>query len=87
VQVKPMQPVLKAPGAKRLKLKDDELLSMFAFHFILRCYIKNAADLCTAPELLLVAAGALTLGVQTSATFARAVNADREVGRFRVFPG
>jgi len=33
-----MKPMLKPPGAKRLKLKYDELLSDFAFKFNLRRY-------------------------------------------------
>jgi hypothetical protein len=36
VQVDPIKPTLKAPGTKRLKLKDDRLLSSFAFKFELR---------------------------------------------------
>ena len=31
-----MKPTLKAPESKRLKQKDDELLSSFAFNFNLR---------------------------------------------------
>ena len=38
VQVEPMKPLLKAPGAKRLKPKCDKLLSSFAFNFNLRPY-------------------------------------------------
>ena len=38
-QVDPMNPTLKAPGTKRLKLKNDELLSNFGFKFNLRRYI------------------------------------------------
>jgi hypothetical protein len=38
VQVDPMEPTLKAPEAKRLKLKYDELLSNFASNFNLRHY-------------------------------------------------
>ena len=33
-----MKPVLKAPGAKRLKLKYGEALSSSAVHFVLRRY-------------------------------------------------
>jgi hypothetical protein len=33
-----MQPTLKAPGTKSLRLKHDELLSSFAFKFSLRRY-------------------------------------------------
>ena len=38
VQVDPINPTLKAPGIKRLKLKYYELLSNFAFKFNLRRY-------------------------------------------------
>jgi len=38
VQVDPMKRKLKAPGAKRLKLKYDEPLSIFAFKCILHRY-------------------------------------------------
>ena len=38
MQVEPMNPTLKVPGAKRLNLKYDELLSSFAFNFNLRRY-------------------------------------------------
>jgi len=38
VQVDPIKPTFKAPGAKRLKLQYDKLLSSFAFKFNLRCY-------------------------------------------------
>jgi len=38
VQVDPIKPTLKAPGIKRLKLKQGELLSIFAFKFNLRRY-------------------------------------------------
>jgi len=41
VQVDPIDPVLKAPATKRLKLKVDELLSSSAFEFNLRRYIKG----------------------------------------------
>jgi hypothetical protein len=37
-----MKPTLKAPGAKRLKLKHDGPLSNFAFKFNLRRYITVA---------------------------------------------
>jgi len=37
-RVESMKPMLKAPGAKRLKLRYDELLSSFAFIFNLRRY-------------------------------------------------
>jgi len=39
-----MEPTLKAPGAKRLKLKNDESLSNFAFNFNLRRYTVVAAE-------------------------------------------
>jgi hypothetical protein len=41
VQVKPMKPVLKAPGttSKRLKLKHDGPLSIFALKINLRRYM------------------------------------------------
>ena len=38
VQVDPIKPTMKAPGAKRLKLKYDEVLSNFAYNLNLRCY-------------------------------------------------
>jgi hypothetical protein len=41
VQVDPIKPTLKAPGAKRLKLNCDEPLSNFAFNFNLRRYSKR----------------------------------------------
>jgi hypothetical protein len=41
VQVDPMDPVFKAPGTKRLKLKYNELLSKFAFKFNLRRYLET----------------------------------------------
>ena len=40
VQVDPMKPTLKAPGAKRLKLTYDELRSSFAFKLNVRRYKK-----------------------------------------------
>jgi hypothetical protein len=40
VQLDPIKPKLKPPGTKRLKLKRDILLSIFAFKFNLRHYIK-----------------------------------------------
>jgi hypothetical protein len=39
VQIDPMKPTLKAPGAKRLKLKYDDPLSNFPFIFNLRRHI------------------------------------------------
>ena len=38
VQVDPMKPTMKAPGAKRLKLNSYEMHSNFAFNFNLRPY-------------------------------------------------
>ena len=38
VQVEPIKPKLKPPGAERLKLKCDILLTIFAFKFNLRRY-------------------------------------------------
>jgi hypothetical protein len=38
VEVDPIRPTLKAPGTKRLKQKNDGLLSSFAFKFNLRRY-------------------------------------------------
>jgi hypothetical protein len=35
-----MKPTLQAPGSERLKLTCDDLLSIFAFNFNLRHYIK-----------------------------------------------
>ena len=40
MQVDPSKPTLKAPGTKRLKLRDDDPLSCFGFNFILRRYTK-----------------------------------------------
>jgi len=42
VQVDPMKPTLKMPGATRLKLTYDYPLSNFDFNFTLRRYIKDA---------------------------------------------
>ena len=44
VQVDPMNPMLKAPVSKNLKLKYDKLLSNFGFIFNLRHYTKVAAS-------------------------------------------
>ena len=41
VQVDPMKPKLKPPGTERLKLKCDDPLSIFAFNFNLRRYLKE----------------------------------------------
>jgi hypothetical protein len=40
VQVDPIKPKLKPPGAKRLKLEYDGLVSNFGFKFSLRRYSK-----------------------------------------------
>ena len=62
MQVDPIQPKLKAPMYKRLKLKHDELPPMFAFEFNLRRYTSDAAldrltalcaTLCGAPSALI----------------------------------
>ena len=47
VQVDPINPTLKPPGTKRLKLKWDTLLSSFAFKFNMRRY--NVASRGGAP--------------------------------------
>jgi len=39
-----MQPTLKAPGAKRLKLNYEGLLSNVAFNFYVRRYILDKLD-------------------------------------------
>jgi hypothetical protein len=41
VQVDPIKPKLKAPGSKRLKLKNYDLLSNIAFKCKLRRYTKS----------------------------------------------
>jgi len=41
VQIVPMNPQLKPPGTKILKLKHDEPLSNFAFNFKLRRYTEH----------------------------------------------
>jgi hypothetical protein len=41
VQVDPIEPTLNAPGTKRLKLKYEKLLSLFAFNSNLRRYSKG----------------------------------------------
>jgi len=43
VQVDPIQHTLKASGTERLKLKQDEVLSSFAFKFNLRHYTSASA--------------------------------------------
>jgi len=47
VQVDPIEPTLKAPGTKRLKLKYDVALSNFAFNFNLRRYTEVSMTTCT----------------------------------------
>jgi hypothetical protein len=47
VQVDPIKPTLKAPGAERLKLKCDILLSTVAFKVNLRRYTSVLADAMT----------------------------------------
>ena len=49
MQVKPMNPKLKAPGTKRLKLFFVNLLSSFAFDFNLRRYIKAVQNGASSP--------------------------------------
>jgi hypothetical protein len=44
VQVDPMKPTLKAPGSKRLNLKQLKLLSCFAFNFNMRRYTVDRYD-------------------------------------------
>jgi hypothetical protein len=50
VQVDPIKPVLKAPGAERFKLKCDELLTNFAFKFNLRRFNAVGAALGAGSE-------------------------------------
>jgi len=45
VQVDPIKPTLQAPGTKRLKLKYNKLLYLFAFNFNLRRYTEVAAKI------------------------------------------
>ena len=45
MQVDPINPTLKPPGTKRLKLKCEKLLSTFAFKFNLRRYNKAMASI------------------------------------------
>jgi len=59
VQVDSINPMLKPPGIKRLKLKCDEQLSNFAFNFNLRRYNLHAAADAAAD-----AAAAAGLGTQ-----------------------
>ena len=51
VQVDPIKPKLKASTSKRLKLRCDSLLSIFAFKFSLRRYSEehNLAEGCQPP--------------------------------------
>jgi len=44
VQVDPIKPTLKPPGTNRLKLKYDDLLSIFAFKFNLRRYNEDGGE-------------------------------------------
>ena len=47
MQVDPIKPTLKAPGAKRLTLKHDnrfQICFKFAFNFNLRCYTVGVAS-------------------------------------------
>jgi len=46
VQVDPIEPTLKAPGTKRLKLTNYTLLSSFAFNFHLRRYTLRTSSTC-----------------------------------------
>ena len=46
MQIDPIKPVLKAPGSECLILSPDELLSSFAFKFVLRRYTE-ASDATT----------------------------------------
>ena len=48
MQLDPIKPTLKAPGAKRLKLTCDILLSTSAFKFKLRRYFEDVAPTDTA---------------------------------------
>ena len=63
VQVDPIKPKLKAPGAKRLKLKCDILLSIFAFKFNLRRYTEGER---LTPTLSIELASPLGRGLHSS---------------------
>jgi len=54
VQVDPIQPTLKPPGTKRLKLNYDETLSIFAFKFNLRRYTLRLHPPATKPRRVAV---------------------------------
>ena len=41
MQLDPIEPTLKPPGTKRLKLKYEKLVSSFGFNFNLRRYTKE----------------------------------------------
>ena len=79
MQVDPIKPTLKAPGAEHLKLKCDILLSNFAFKFNLRRYTKafgipvvvaiNSFPTDTPAELELVRAAAIAAGAYTRPLF------------------
>jgi len=56
-----MNPMLKASGTKRLKLKHEELLSSFAFNFNLRLYILNLQSAAGLTALDLVGRCRLTV--------------------------
>jgi hypothetical protein len=60
VQLDPMQPTLKAPISKRLKLTYDDLLSNFAFKFNLRRYAGGWPGAPCASRCHWTAAGAYT---------------------------
>jgi hypothetical protein len=64
VQVNPMKPTLKAPGAKRLKLNYVELLSNFAFNFNLSRY--NVVISLTVKKGSSVKAGGFQRGYSSS---------------------
>ena len=67
VQVDPMQPMLKAPGSKRLKLEHHNLLSNFAFKMNLRRYIKGPPRCPASPRRACTsAAGAYTRSLFSS---------------------
>ena len=44
MQVDPINPTLKAPGAKRLKVESDKVLSCSAFNFNLRRYVEACGE-------------------------------------------
>jgi hypothetical protein len=67
VQVDPIKPTLKAPGAKRLKLKFDDLVSIFAFNVKLRRYAEGAGGFSEKHGRAAAAAGRcrLTLSIRS----------------------